>query len=40
MHEFLKQIGSTAGTTLVLFAGLGLIVASSLWDYLGARTRT
>lgn len=26
-------------STIILFAGLGLIVASSLWDYLGARTR-
>lgn len=24
-------------STIVLFAGLGVIVASSLWDYLGAR---
>lgn len=26
-------------STIVLFAGLGLIVASSLWDYLGAYAR-
>lgn len=25
-------------STVVLFVGLGLIVASSFWDYLGART--
>lgn len=33
-------LGALAGlwtSTLVLFAGLGLMVASDLWDYLGSR---
>lgn len=37
----LGALGALVGlwtSTLILFAGLGLIVASSLWDYLGART--
>ena len=36
----LGALGALVGlwtSTLVLFAGLGLIVASSLWDYLGTR---
>ena len=36
----LGTLGALAGlwiSTLVVFAGLGLMVASSLWDYLGAR---
>jgi mercuric ion transport protein len=43
---YLAGLGAAAAliglwtSTLILFAGLGLIVASSLWDYLGARTRT
>lgn len=30
-------VGGLWTSTVVLFLGLGLIVASSLWDYLGAR---
>jgi mercuric ion transport protein len=36
----LGALGALVGlwtSTLVLFAGLGLMVASSLWDYLSAR---
>lgn len=36
----LGALGALVGlfsSTVVLFAGLGLMVASSLWDYLGAR---
>jgi mercuric ion transport protein len=49
-HAYLKPVylagaGAVAAlvglwtSTVVLFAGLGVMVASSLWDYLGARAR-